>query len=352
MSDPFEQGDELKKQYLDKALHANDEALGDAKFTDLLDKDSTVYKDPYAAKREPTLIAEKPKVDADGFPIIEQVHTYKEDLTDIVQSDKLSLSRIAMMNEGVKNTIPANIETPKKDIQSKIFLVLGIVLGIMAIGVIGGVIMKIGAQNQPTETQTQKPKERYIIFAEQNENFDITKSTKTEVTARLLSLKSQFREEDSIMEVIPSIRSSEGSIRVSLNEFFNTLDMRLPDELRRSLGNKFFFGYFSKKGRTEPFLIMYTNSYDIAFPNLLEWEGFTRDDLDWIYDTKPKVGTTSIELKFKDRVIANKDARSLEDSQARTAFFYMFLDEHTILFANTADTVRKVIDRIREAQFQ
>lgn len=353
MPNPFQEGDELKQQYMEKALHANEEAMGDAKFTDLIDKNSNVYKDPNAEiPKEKAPAPEKPTVDADGYPIIQNVHTYKEDLAGIINSDKLSLSRIAMMQENAnrKSDIPTLEENNKK--KSVIFYVLSISLGLISIGIIGGIYVLTNQKNS-AQSENVIPKEKYILFAEKKNDLDITKTTRTELGLTIKKLVSAFKEEDSVMELIPTITLDSNTYRQNLEPLLVQLNQRVPNELLRTLAPKYFLGLYSKKGKTEPFLLMFTNSYDIAYPSLLDWEGFMKDDLNWLFDTNIlSASSTPVKLGFKDRVVVNTDARSLEDPDGRVAFFYTFIDPNTILFARNSDTVRKVVDRLREAKFQ
>ncbi len=352
MADPFETGDELKRQYMEKALHANEEAMGDSKMTDLLNKDSNVYKDPNAElPKEKPIVPEKPTIDAEGYPIIHNVHTYREDLAGIINSDKLSLSRIAMMQEDAnrKTEEPSKEEALKK--KSMIFYIISISLVLIGIGIIGGIFV-LTQNKKAAAVQAIVPKEKYILFAEQKKELNITKATKTEVSKDIKDFSIQFQEEDSMMEIVPSITTDSGLYKADLNTLFGTLYQRIPDELLRTLYPKYFLGLYSKKGKTDPFLLMFTNSYDISYPALLDWEGFMKDDLTWIFDTNVKVDNVTPKLGFKDRVVANTDARSFEDDGGRVAFFYTFIDPNTILFARNTDTVRKVVDRLREAKFQ
>jgi len=353
MADIFKKADEAKEKYLEQATHANDAAASGAKLTDLYDKGSSVYKDANPEKRAPTPMPEIPTTDAEGYPIIDQVHTYKEDLAGIVNRDKLSLSRIAMMegtaNKGLEKTI-----VPVKK-QVNLLLIISIILGVLGIGIIGGVFMLAMQQNSPEQTSVDlTPAPRYIIFSETRELLPIVGSTKTQIGAQINALAQSFREEGSVMEIIPAQGNSTTTPdRVSINDLFNATDARMPDSLARSLIPQFFLGLYSQKGTSYPFLLYYVDSYDIAYPGMLEWEGFMPGDIGWLFNTRPQTsGTTTVPLSFKDRVIANSDARSYEDASGKTAFFYLFLDDRTLLIARTADTVRMVQDRIRKAKFQ
>ncbi len=353
MADPFQQGDDAKNKYLEQAMHANEEAASGSKFTDLYDKNSAIYKDPNAdvPKPAPEPLPPKPTVDAEGYPIIEQVRTYKEDLADIVNKDKLSLSRIAMMEGTANKGLQKDTTIPVKK-KPNILLIISIGLIILGIGVAGGVLMLALQKSSNANTANiEASKEKYIIFSETSEPLVIAGSTKTEIGGEIASLIDGFREEGSIMEIIPTGSTGETVTRLPLSSLLTTTGSRMPDELARTMYDRFFLGLYSQKGTSYPFLLFYIESYDIAYPALLEWEGFMPDDMNWLFPRPARdIGATP--LLFNDRVIANKDARSFEDEEGKTAFFYMFLDDHTVLMARTADTVRIIENRIREAKFQ
>ncbi len=356
MTNEFQEGDELKRQYMEKALHANEEATSGAKFTDLINKNSTVYKDqnpPQQRDRAP--LPEKPTVDADGYPIIQHVHTYKEDLAGIINSDKLSLSRIAMMQEDANRKTEAPTKADAEERKSLIFYIISISLVLIGIGIIGGIFVMTQnkkAKDAAIAQKTSTPKEKYILFAEQQKILNITKASKGEVGREIRELIPKFQDEDSMMEIIPTIVDGNSSTRANISTLFQTLNQRASDTLLRTLYPRYFLGLYTKKGKTGPFLLMFTNSYDNAYPALLDWEGFMKDDLSWIFDTNIKIGTSTPTLTFKDRIILNTDARSLEDSTGRVVLFYTFIDPNTILFARNTDTIKKVSERLREARFQ
>ncbi len=353
MPQSFEEGDEIKKQYMEKVLQANQADAQNAKLTDLFDKNSIIYKAQHPEEEVEEEIKKDippppPTTDNDGYPNLTQVHTFKADLQDIVSKDDLSLSRIAMMQG--KANIPTPIKT-ERSLQSKIYIGVSIFLLFIMIGIVGGIIMLSNQKN--VAPVPVAPKERYIIFAESKQEIDITKVTRTEFDVILTDEIKKLKEEDNIKQIIPVIIGDEGKRTATLQEFLDKLGMHTPDQLARVVGQKFFFGLYSKKGRTDPFLIAFTSSYDIAYPNLLDWEGSMSEDFNPVFHTQTRKEDGSfVPLAFKDRVIFNKDARSLETTEGLTSFFYTFLDDYTLLFSKTSDTMSKVITRLREAQFQ
>lgn len=350
------EGDELKKQYLEKALNANQEAASGAKFSDLFNKDSTIYAKPEETEEEKLKREEEKKkaapppkltTDAEGYPIIEPVRTYKEDLADIVNKDKISLERIAMMQSDANRNAPPP-QKPEEKKGRRLLWAGGVLLALGLVIIVGLSIFGGKKSTAPAEPQ----KERYIIFAESTNDLNIANATKTEIEAAIKKLAGNFKEQDSVKEIVPAVNGPVAVERAALQDLWEKTSARIPDDLLRALYPRFFLGLYSKNGATSPFLLFYTSSYDIAYPALLRWEGFMQDDFNWLFETRPQAGTSTPALFFKDKVVSNLDARSFEDASGKSAFFYLFLDQNTILFARTADTVRMAQDRLRQAKFQ
>ncbi|MES2059496.1 MAG: hypothetical protein V4438_00530 [Patescibacteria group bacterium] len=353
MPDQFGDNEEIKKQYLAKALNANKEAADGAKFTDLFDKGSTIYERPEKdaedaeklkrqSEREKAVPA-KPTTDSEGFPIIDPVHTYREDLAGIVNKDKISLERIAMMQNVAREEKPKPEEPIKK--QNRTFIIAGSALVALSLLLIFSVFI---FRRNAAAPVAEAPKEKYIIASESNQQIDISNITKTEMQAEVKRDAASFKEQDNVEEIIPML----GGARAPLSELLFKTNASVPDDLARTLSQRFFLGLYSKAGKTDPFLILYTSSYDIAYPAMLRYEGSVETDLNWLFEQPAKIGTTTPILSFKDKVIANTDVRSYETDAGKAMFFYVFLDQNTILFARNVDTVRMVQSRLREAKFQ
>lgn len=354
MDNPWQKGDDAKNNFIKKTLDASADAASGSKVSDLFDKNSPVYKNQNPEpKKEVVAPKEIPTTDTEGYPIIGKVHTYKDDFINTVKGESMSMSRIAMMEQKAAKGLEKNTDI-KWYKKNPILLWGSIFGGLIVIGIVGGVIMNT-VQNSQTEATpvavVEKPKD--IIYTEQKRVLNISNSTKTEIEGKIQSAIASFKEEDSMMEIIPSYGEGSDAILASTADLFRVTKGRLSDTLLRSMPDRFVLGLYSKKGRTDPFLLLYTSSYDTAYPGLLEWEGFMRDDLSWLFNTNVKNPDGSlIPLSFKDRIIYSKDARSLEDGSGKNVFFYTFIDQNTILFARTTDTLTEMINRLREAKFK
>jgi len=98
------------------------------------------------------------------------------------------------------------------------------------------------------------------------------------------------------------------------DEFIALLNTRVPSQLIRSLASEFTFG-FHAIGTTEPFLILKTRSFNIAFAGMLEWEKSMNEDLAPLFGPVVSVPPATFQspqaFSFTDKVIRNKDVRVL-----------------------------------------
>ena len=106
------------------------------------------------------------------------------------------------------------------------------------------------------------------------------------------------------------------------------LGVTLPDGLSRSLTGDWQLGAVRAGPSAERFILLQTNLYNNARAGLLDWESTLPTALGPIlHNQKPSVPVR----QFSDRLIRNKDARVIADETGQTVFFYVFLDNETIL---------------------
>lgn len=113
----------------------------------------------------------------------------------------------------------------------------------------------------------------------------------------------------------------------------------IPDELVRSFGGSDFFGGSSMGN----FMIIETDSYEIAYPAMLEWEKTMKADLYQFFS----VATTTPPVAFRDVVVANRDIRKAVDIKAGTLFVYGFsYDKKFIILAQNENTYTYIYDML------
>lgn len=327
--------DQLGKNLIEQELKANEGALKGASVADLVNKDSGVYKMPEIPKENKPVEA-KPKYDEDGFPIIDTLRTYQGDIANAVQHDNLTMSKIAALEQTKRGQATGAVPPPKT---FKAHLLLGILVSILFVGGLGAVIYSFIQKNKNNALIVPATTPRKIISTEESATLDITNLSKEqifEVVAKEISKPSKDK-------VMRNVVLRRGVKEIVLGDFLQSIGARVPATLLRNLYDNFFFG-INFAGDGKPFLIMFSNSYDIAYSGLLEWEGTLKDDFKKIFTEKSDLEKNYV---FRDKIIGNKDARALVDPEDKILFFYTFVDNNTIVFAKDAETLEEIINRLR-----
>jgi len=330
--------DELNKNLIDKQRNANAEAFKGAGMGDLIDKNSGVYRAPEVV-RDPTPLPEKPKFDGDGFPVIENVRTYQEDIANAVKNENVSVSKMMMAEGARRDKQGIAVEESKRGFRWHI--VLGAFASLFFLGGIGAVGYSFMVKNKADAPVVEVPTKSEILSYNQQTKISVIAKKREDFLGAILKEIQNAPKDASLRKVDFVSTVEEKEVLVALPEFVATLDLRAPDRLVRNLSDEFFFG-INFIGQGSPFIIAKTASYDIAYPGLLDWEKTLVDDFKEIVETDPLKNYT-----FKDRIILNKDVRSLEDGAGNIIFYYTFIDQNTIFFGKDTDSLKEVLERLR-----
>lgn len=332
--------EKLGENLIEKQLKSNAEALKGATVADLIKKDSPVYKMP-EVPRENKEVETKPKFDEDGFPIIDSVRTYQGDIASAVQHDNLTMSKIALLEQNKKSQNPtSSLTTPGA---FKAHLLLGIVVSLLFLGGVGAVVYSFIIKNKANAPVEVAQIEKELVDSESTSIIEIHNLSPEQILNAISNEVTKIPQDKEIRNIILVDTIDNIKTRVTLSAFLQHIGSRIPETLLRNLNAKFFLG-INFEGEGKPFIIMQTSSYDIAYSGLLDWEGYMKDDLKKIFGKE--IDETN-SYSFKDKIIANKDTRTLEDGTGKVIFFYSLIDNNTIVFAKDAETLKEIIDRLR-----
>lgn len=338
-----------KEEFLEESNKANSEALRGKTITDLLNKDSSVYK----IEREelPKIVRPpRPTVDEDGFSSIPSGRTFNQDLTGAVKNDNLSMLKVALQNEQLKSAVK---EQPEEGNKTTFYFIIGITF---FLAVAGGLFIWVFLKTKPepvvTEDTPQIEKRLpSIIFTETKTKINISKTAERNFQTELIQELGKKREKDSIEELSIVSKNPEGAERPAISyEIREALGITPPEVLTRSLEEKIFLGIWSDGVKSEPLLILRSDSPQSILVNMLEWEPNLKDEarsLFGVYYTD-----SSYALSFKDKVVLNQDVRVLQNSSGVPVFFYTILDKNNIIFARSSGALKRVIERLREEKLK
>lgn len=333
-----------KEEFLEKSLNANKEEVGQSKLSDMLDKNSTFYQGLNVPKIN--IPPSEPKVDqpVENKNDIPRIRTFNADISDAVQNDNLSTSRIALA-ETKRNAEMVDVKPkPKKSLASIIFIILGTMLIAGGLGVVGYVLY-IKFKPKETNLSPLPPKELTMIRFDESKEIDIKNLNSRTISEAISKELRNPPRQDAVRRIKFISTENEEVANVDLFKFLEIFETRTPEELARTLQREFYVGINFKNGSGYPFLIIKGEAYESLFPGLLAWEKTLKSDLTPIFENKTASSTTN---QFIDLVITNQDSRGIVDENGKPQFFYTIIDDTIAIFAIDTSSLNEVQKRLRE----
>ncbi len=270
------------------------------------------------------------------------IRTYQSDVADAIKRNNTSMIQIALAEAKKKER---DLNSPEYSSKKNVALLVGGILFLL-LGLGVGGFFALRSTPKPVEVTTEIP----IILTDSEKEIDITDLTRNEIVTIIQGEKTKqagivgrIETEKIVYEIEPSTRAN-----VRASDFMESLGTQIPQELARSFGDKFVFGFHSLQ-KKEPFLILKTNSYQNTFAGMLEWESNMVYDLQGIF-LNTTLQTSSNKENFNDEVLANKDARVVRDEDGKIIFLYAFIDKETLLITTNTLSVKEISERIRAAK--
>jgi len=339
-----------REEFLEKARKANEEMASKAKLSDLANPNSIIYGRE-GLKTAPSEVPkyeapkERPTVDAEGLPILERVHTFAEDIQDAVADRGLSMSKIALEEGKAAAERPEETKPPFP--WKKVLMFTLIILFVLAGGAAGiySYLKKKEEEKKLTPVQVEPIRKEFI---EAREFADVT-PRRMEKRFLLEGIEKELEKSSRIDSLRRINLKDENGVNFDLKTLLTSLEAEPPEAFLRSLSSTFYLYIYRSTSYQEPVLILFSSSFDAAYPGMLEWESYLPFDMEGLYGFLPKTATTT-ERVFKDRIIENKDVRVLYNDDGTFKFFYPIVENRMIIFARSQSAFEEVLKRIREAK--
>lgn len=281
------------------------------------------------------------------------VHTFKDDVQNLVQNNKMSMARIAAMESDRGARLPkhAKIKTLRKP---TIVVMLSIVL-LVAAGVMStGAFYVYKLNTTPNLTPQFDPA---ILFTEARESIDVTEKNSRGVISLLGNArKNTLFSLGSIVELYLTqlIDTGEGEktpSHLSSVNFLQIINAKVPETFLQTLGLDYIVG-IHVIDESVPFLVLTTQSYGHAFAGMLQWEKNIEEDLTPFFSPNTafvKPATADGENTFSDTVVENLDVRILRDTNGDIRMLYTFINRTTIVITTNIRTLLELSGRLRVA---
>lgn len=267
------------------------------------------------------------------------IRTYRGDVEDEVHTKNISMVSVVAAEEERKAKQKLKEDTRKKTVYATFFYIFGsiVLLGAGAAAVFYAYLASLPQDEAARISQKDEP----LVFVERSQIVLIATSSRAALLSALTAAKNVENNTVGTFERLIVATSSTISNDLSSGDFFSLLEARISAPFIRSLGKPVLIGLHSY-GKTVPFIVLSSVSYNQSFAGMLHWESSMREDLSPFIDPG---ATTTRATPFEDAVIRNRDARVVRDSSGKIIFLYAFPDEKTIVITEEADTLIEIVRR-------
>lgn len=302
----------------------------------------------YLGGLENELAAEKPaKPFENASGGLAPLRTFRQDVAGVMRDKKTSLVQMVLQEQKERNK--RERETSPTSRRNLPLILLSVVFLFATIGVVYYIFFLANPVDRTLEDLKVTP----LIFVEKNKEIQIDgkdgKAIKNEISG---AIENTERKVD-VMEYLfftetISTQTQNGVVQkkeiLPSGRFFETMGIKIPTMLLRSLRPDFMFGVHSFN-KNQPFLILKTDYYDNAFAGMLAWESQMAEDVLPLFDRANRVRELS-QRKWDDTVIKNKDTRVLRNFDGSIVLVYAFKDQHTLIITTSEDTLLEVSRRL------
>ncbi len=275
------------------------------------------------------------------------LHTYKEDVKNLVKKRKISMVRALAMQSDKKTQVDGDelitiSSADKQKGSNTIFFIISsilmFVLGIVAIFVAYSAHQKQLNINSGVVT----PIDKSLIFVEYRAKINITDRRNKDILRDLQKLRDQTNTTlGSITQILPQ----DSGKTITQQELIKRLGLSLPKQFIRLMdrGDNYMIGVHIAD-RNTPFILLTTTSYEHAFASMLEWEKVAERELQPFFSFS---NNNPVNQKAENIVIKNLNARVIRNSNNEIRFLYSFLDNKTLLITNNIYTLTEIAQRYK-----
>jgi len=278
------------------------------------------------------------------------VHTFKDDVQNLVRTKKVSMTRIAAM-ESDKRGAAETVTEEKEPWKTTTVIALAILFLIV------GSILAFGAYYAYTLNAAPNLAPQFdpaIIFTEARESIDVTGKNEREIMATLAEARrNTFFSLGSVIEfhLTNLVETADGEkvpVHLDSVDFLNAINATVPTAFKQTLGTDYVLG-IHVIDENVPFLILTSESYGHTFSGMLQWERNIEEDTIPFFSpggnfVKPAIADS--ENTFLDTVIQNLDVRILRDKNGDVRLLYAFTNRGTLVITNNIRTLTELSNRL------
>lgn len=346
------------------------------------EQQASLTQEPHAAPA-PAVPAPTPKKEQ---PLVKPLQTYKGDIESLVGEKQVSVVSIAAAEAERRGAEPLNPEqkSPGEEAGTSWVRQAAIIgASVVLVGSALGVGAYIYIRMQPVPLAQQQP----APFAAVDETSTVEMRpgmTRAELMQTLVTAKNDTTLSlglvGRLLVAKPGPANDGTMTEVGAPEFLQTLAPSIPAELVRTLEPRMLLGIHSFD-ENQAFVLLKTDSYDVAYRGMLAWEATMRGDLSPLFVRTPPVRPRTVPPpsaptasssatstasttpavpepvlpatffagNFIDQIVENHDARVVLNQDGDVLLLWTFLDRSTIVVTTNPQTLRELISRVSQA---
>lgn len=280
---------------------------------------------------------------------ISALRSFRGDMDEMIKNQNISVARIVMQEdtrkrEEVKEATAIDIKK-----WGTVAAIIVLLLGGTGIGYYFYNLRTAETEISPNAPAVSEKLSQPLIFSDITREIPLADISKEKIT-------SATRDEINGTSVEPGkvvnfrITKDEAGTKTDATtaDVLSRLDFRVPDNLARSFGPRFMFGFINTvENAKSGIIILRPAFYEIAFSGMLKWESgsLIKDTYEILTGSAPS--DDILQKKFEDSVINNQDSRIIKNESGDIVMIYGFPDSDTIIMAGNVSAFNEAITRFR-----
>ncbi|MFA6520145.1 MAG: hypothetical protein WCT44_00905 [Candidatus Paceibacterota bacterium] len=272
------------------------------------------------------------------------IETYAEDMATVIGNDTEGLIKKIIHGEE-QNEIEKRKLSPESK-QNQVFMYIGVVLLVLAFGVLTFFFLQDKKNTVPVEKQFTP-----LVFNDKSVFLEVAGLKAEAIRQMVLSEINTSSVKD---EGVEGIYLTENKKVIGLRRFLSLIKSNLaPNENVLLVSDNFLLGMVGSTADVEEpsgsgfFILLKARSTFDIFDSMRAWEDKMFSDLRGFLGISIDSNTSYLLTKdFEDGIVENKNARILYDKEGKIVLMYIFADENSVVITDSEGAIHEVVLRL------
>ncbi|MBI5742751.1 MAG: hypothetical protein HZA25_02855 [Candidatus Niyogibacteria bacterium] len=285
----------------------------------------------------PELAAPEPRKPAPAGEI-PAIHTLRGDIQAYTQKSKTSYFDIVAASQKKRRTLGVEWTIAPQYLRTAVIAAAAAAL----LALLTGGYFLFAKKQTPPVAPIARPAAS-LIYADNEQILEYAGDKKLLLDdIQIVLAKPQLTNEFTYLPI--KTRVANADVFFGPTDLLSAAGAAISAELGSALTTPFTFGVIDTFGKNETVLLLKAVSYDKTLAALLAWEKTMPRDLDKLLpkNTNRDYG----ELKFKDVVVKNQDARILANLEGRGILAYTIFNRKLVVITSSKAALEAVIDKL------